>query len=147
MVYLPVSAEESAPGEQEPLDPSGRRGSGTILLVEDDAQVRNLARTLLDRLGYTVLATGGGREALSTLDAHGGPIHLLLTDVIMPDMNGRELYTLAAQRRPGLKVLYMSGYTGNVIAHQGVLEEGTHFVQKPFSLRSLAARLREALEG
>lgn len=86
-----------------------------------------------------------GRAALAVIDAHDGPLHLLLTDVVMPGMNGKELYREAAVRHPGLKALYMSGYTDNVIAHRGVLDDGIAFIQKPFTVEAIAAKVREVL--
>ncbi len=88
-----------------------------------------------------------GAEALTVLESHDGSVHQLLTDVIMPGMNGSDLFAKAAEKCPGLKVLYMSGYTDNIIAHHGVLDEGAHFVQKPFSSQALAVKVREALDN
>ncbi len=122
-------------------------GSETILLAEDDEQVRRLGRDVLERQGYQVLAAGDAAEALTRLAAHDGPVHLLLTDVILPGMNGRELHHKAVHTYPGLKVLYMSGYTDNVIAHHGVLDEGVNFIQKPFSVQGLGRKVREVLDG
>ena len=106
--------------------------------------VRSLAQTLLSRQGYRVHPASGGEEALELLARHP-EVDLLLTDVVMPRMNGRALYAAASQRVPGLRVLFMSGYTENVIAHQGVLDEGIHFLPKPFSAQDLATKVREAL--
>ena len=102
-------------------------------------------QVMLERLGYTVLAADGPNQALQLAAAHPGVIHLLLTDVIMPDMSGRDLWQRLGALRPDLKCLFMSGYTANVIAHHGVLDDGVHFLQKPFSREALAAKLREAL--
>jgi CheY-like chemotaxis protein len=107
--------------------------------------VLKLACAILDGLGYTVLAAAGTAEAITLAEAHGAKIHLLITDVVMPEMNGRDLAARLQKLYPDLKVLFMSGYTANVIAHHGVLENGVHFIQKPFSRRDLAARVREAL--
>ncbi|MBT3289813.1 MAG: response regulator, partial [Victivallales bacterium] len=93
-----------------------------------------------------VLVAAGGEHAQQLLTEHTGPLDLLLTDVIMPDTNGRELYEELVSSRPGLKVLYMSGYTGNVIAHHGVLDAGVDFIQKPFSVQGLAQKVREVLD-
>ncbi|MDM8521864.1 PAS domain S-box protein [Desulfococcaceae bacterium HSG8] len=146
-VYLPVS--EDVHVETEPLEKPARnqRGSETILLVEDSEQVRDLTHTILERQGYTILMAGNGAEALAVLASHGGHVHLLLTDVVMPGMNGKELFAKAAEKYPGLKVLYMSGYTGNVIAQCGVLDEGIAFIQKPFSVKAMAAKVREVLDS
>ena len=94
-----------------------------------------------------MIVAENGAKAMAVLASHNGPLHLLLTDVVMPGMNGRELFTKAAEMRPGLKVLYMSGYTGKVIAHRGMLDEGTTFIQKPFSVKALSTRVREALDN
>ncbi|MEJ2079642.1 MAG: PAS domain S-box protein [Acidobacteriota bacterium] len=132
----PTSRAESAPDSN---------ATETILLVEDDDQVRRLACVVLQRQGYRVLVAGNSDEALSLLASHDGPVHLLLTDVVMPGLNGRELYAKAIQEYPGLKVLFASGYTDDVIAHRGVLDEGVQFIQKPFSVQGLAAKVREIL--
>ena len=145
-VYLPVS--EGIPVEIK----TGKRtatemkGSETILLVEDNEQVRNLGHAILKRQGYMLLVAESGADALTILASHDGPVDLLLTDVVMPDMNGKDLFTEVAEKYPGIKVLYMSGYTDNVIAHHGVLEEGVQFIQKPFAVNGLATRVREVLE-
>ena len=101
---------------------------------------------MLEMQGYTVLAASTPGEAIRLAEEHAGEIHLLMTDVVMPEMNGRELANKLLSLYPGLKWLFMSGYTADVIAHHGVLEEGVCFIQKPFSLGDLAARVREALE-
>jgi len=145
-VYLPVSEEaiiERETGEETATAP---KGSETILLVEDSEQVRDLSQTILKRDGYTILAAENGAEALTVLASHDGPLDLLLTDVVMPDMNGRDLFLRVAEKCPGIKVLYMSGYTNNVIAHHGVLDQGVQFIQKPFSVQALAAKVREVLD-
>lgn len=120
-------------------------GSETVLLVEDEAALLKLSRRLLERLGYTVLAAETPNQALQYAEAYQGAIDLLLTDVIMPEMSGRALWQRLSAMRPGLKCLFMSGYTANVIAHHGVLDEGVHFLQKPFSREALVMKLREAL--
>ena len=146
-VYFPVSSESSGTGTHVSVTPSNLRGSETILLVEDDELVRELAQTILIQQGYAVFSAGNGTEALAVLNRRGTAVHLLLTDVIMPDMNGRELFDRVSSLYPDVRVLYMSGYTGNVIAHRGVVEPGVHFIQKPFSVIALAARVREVLDG
>jgi DNA-binding NtrC family response regulator len=117
------------------------------LLVEDNEQVRDLGFQALTVFGYRVFSAKDGPEALRILSSMNDTAHLLLTDVVMPGMNGRELYEKAIERRPDLRVLYMSGYTENVIAHHGVLKEGVQFIQKPFSVLGLAAKVREVLEA
>ena len=121
-------------------------GSETILLVEDEAMILDLAKRHLTSLGYRVLSADHPTEALNLAKAHGGRIDLLITDVIMPEMNGRELADLLLSDHEDLKVIYMSGYTSNVIAHHGVLEEGISFLGKPFSLAELANKVRETIE-
>jgi CheY-like chemotaxis protein len=110
-------------------------------------QVLQMSKTMLERLGYTVLAAGTPSEAIRLADGYSGQIHLLATDVIMPEMNGRELSARLMESRPEMKCLYMSGYTANIIANQGVLKEGVSFLQKPFSKNELAAKVREAMES
>ena len=144
-VYLPVSDEADI--ETRTLEkPAGEtRGSETVLLVEDNEQVRDLTLAILERWGYTVLKAGNGAEALSVLVSHDGPVHLLLTDVVMPGMNGRELFARAVQKCPDLKALFMSGYSGNVLAHRGVLDGGIALIQKPFSAKAMVASVRQVL--
>ena len=144
-LYLP--RVEEAPGTAEPARPTEitRRGSETVLLVEDDEPLRTLAREILSIQGYTVLDATSPSEALRLADAHPGPIHLLLTDVVMPQMNGRQVADHLLAARPGLKVLFMSGYTDAAIVEHGVLEPGTHFLQKPFTPDGLSRKVREAL--
>ncbi len=147
-VYLPVltgdRAERVEASERTPrLDHI--KGGGTVLLVEDDDQVRELAETLLKRLGYAVLVASCGEEALRVLQSHHGPVHLLLTDVVMPGLNGKELFAKAVELHPELKVLYMSGYATNVTADRGVLEEHGAYLPKPFSAMAFAAKVSEIL--
>ena len=143
-IYLPRAAGNSVQEASTP-SPALRRGNETILLVEDEAQVLLLAQRILAPYGYTVLAAHNPEEALQLAAQHQGTIHVLITDVIMPGMNGRELHTRLAQTRPALRCLYMSGYTANVIAHQGILEPGMHFLEKPFTIQSLLGKLGAVL--
>lgn len=122
------------------------RGTETILLAEDSEMVRNLTVHILERQGYTVLSGTNGTECLRLLADHDGPLDLLITDVVMPDMNGKMLFERVATRCPGIKVLYMSGYTDDVIVQHGILDEGIAFIQKPFTVQSLAAKVREVLD-
>jgi len=122
-------------------------GNETILLVEDGAMILDITRTMLETQGYTVLAAATPEEAINLAKEHGGEINLLLTDVIMPEMNGRDLSRHILGDYPNIKSMFMSGYTADIIAHHGVLDEGVHFIQKPFSMKELGAKLREALEG
>jgi nitrogen-specific signal transduction histidine kinase/CheY-like chemotaxis protein len=145
-IYLPrVKADiASEIAREAPAPPS--RGSETVLVVEDDRTVRSLAGEMLRLNGYTVLQAQDGREALDLVRRHGQPIHLLLTDVVMPEISGRELARSVAGLEPGIGVLYMSGYTDGVIAHHGVLDAGVAYIQKPFTADSLARKVREALD-
>ncbi len=145
-VCLPVDerVQPVASDESTPLD--HRRGGETVLVVEDDQTVLKLAVMILERYGYKVLSASSGKACLRMLERHEGPIDLLLSDVVMPEINGKELYQRVATRIPGLKVLYMSGYTDNVIAEHGVLYEGVQFVQKPFSVQTLVDKVREVLD-
>ena len=118
----------------------------TILLVEDDPTILKMTEMMLKQMGYDVLAANTPGEAVRLAEARSDQIHLLITDVIMPEMNGRDLARNLLAIHPGLKHLFMSGYTADVIAHRGVLDEGVHFIQKPFSKKDLAVRIREALE-
>ncbi len=147
-IYLPrYAASEPASARSMPAPAAVSTGTETVLLVEDEEALLKLGKLLLERLGYTVLAASGPGEALQLAEAYPDAIHLLLTDVIMPEMSGRDLWERLRVLRPGLKCLFMSGYTANVIAHHGVLEEGVHFLQKPFPREVLASKLREVLYG
>jgi len=117
----------------------------TVLLVEDDLAILKLTQRMLHGLGYTVLTAGEPEEALKQAEGYSGEIHVLVTDVIMPGMNGRELAGQLLRFRPNVSALYMSGYTADVIAHHGVLEKDVHFIQKPFSKMGLATAIRTAL--
>jgi two-component system cell cycle sensor histidine kinase/response regulator CckA len=120
-------------------------GTETILLVEDDETVRKFVNEVLESNGYRLLVAPNGVAALSICAQYEEPIHLLLTDVVMPEMSGRELADRLASQHPEMKVLYMSGYTDDVIVHHGVLDEGTAFIQKPFAADVLARKVREVL--
>jgi CheY-like chemotaxis protein len=122
------------------------QGTETILLVEDDEMVRKLVSEVLESDGYRLLEAPNGVAALSISAQYREPIHLLLTDVVMPEMSGRELANRLAAVHPEVKVLYMSGYTDDVIVHHGVLDEETEFIQKPFTPDVLARKIREVLD-
>ena len=122
------------------------RGSETVLLVEDEDGVRALTRHVLQGGGYTVLEASDGREAIRVAEAHRGPIHLLVTDVVMPYMGGRQVAERVGAIKPGIKVIYCSGYTDDAVVRHGVLEAGVAFVQKPFSPVMLAQRVRDVLD-
>jgi two-component system cell cycle sensor histidine kinase/response regulator CckA len=144
-VYLP-RCQSSEELHVEPAPGVLRRGSETILLVEDEGALLALTEELLTELGYEVLAAEGPLEALAIAARPDASIDLLLTDVIMPSMNGKELSERVQMLRPGIRVLFTSGYTADAIAHRGVLEAGIDFLEKPFTLDSLAAKIREALD-
>jgi CheY-like chemotaxis protein len=118
----------------------------TVLLVEDESSLRTVYKLFLDDLGYNVLLAETPKEALELSRHHPGDIHLLLTDVVMPGMNGRQLADLISAAKPGIKVLFMSGYTADVMIERGVLEHNKAFLAKPFSRDELARKLREVLE-
>ena len=144
-IYLPSAAADSPVNTPTtPVTIAPGRGE-TILLVEDEDAIMRVGSTMLERLGYRVMAVGTPAKAIALAKAHKGPIHLLITDVVMPQMNGRELALTLQEMDPRLKVLYMSGYTANVIANHGMLEEGIHFMPKPFSLTEMANAVSEAL--
>ncbi len=117
------------------------------MLVEDEVMVRRLARKILVQHGYTVLEAANGDEGWSLSENHEQRIHLLLTDVILPTINGKELFVRLQQARPDLRALFMSGYTENVIAHHGVLDQGTNFLAKPFTIEGLARMVRMVLDA
>jgi PAS domain S-box-containing protein len=146
-VYLPQVEELPAePEAAEPLAPGAGRGAETILLAEDEEGVRLLAGRVLESHGYRVLHARDGEEALDVCRQHTGALHLLLTDVVMPNLNGRELVSRVTRLRPGIKVIYMSGYTDSIIALHKILESGAAFIQKPFSPELLIRTVREALD-
>src|SRR5438552_3078339 len=146
-VYLPRVAEPAETLAAAPRAPKPRGGTETVLLVEDDELVRALARRVLARAGYQVLEASNGGGALLAAERHQGPVHLMVTDVVMPGLNGRELAARLKPLRPDMKVLYVSGYTDRAIAHQGVLEPGVAFLEKPFAPDALARKVREVLDG
>jgi len=149
-IYLPRIADKAESPVQvvAPKEvPAAEPGTETILLVEDEANLRYLAGQFLEKQGYRVVEAADGAAAMQIAVAHEGVIHLLLTDVIMPGMNGRELAQRISEIRPNVKVLYMSGYTENVIGHNGMLDAGVRLLQKPFNLRDLKAKVREVLDS
>ncbi|MFO8088713.1 MAG: PAS domain S-box protein [Desulfatiglandaceae bacterium] len=146
-IYLPRHLEEpEAEGESVEAKPI-RGGNETVLLVEDEPILLMMGKTMLEKLGYQVLSAVSPSEAIKLAETHPHEIDLLITDIVMPKMNGRDMAARIKTLYPELKCLFMSGYTADVIAHHGVLEEGLHFMQKPFSMEDLANRTREALES
>ena len=146
-IYLPRHGETSEQGAAKVRAEALVHGHETILLVEDELSILRVTTAMLRKLGYTVLSASTAREAIRLAQEHTGHIDLLLTDVIMPEMNGRGLAKELSGNHPDLKCLFMSGYTANVIAHHGVLDGGVLFLQKPFSTEELARKVREALVG
>jgi hypothetical protein len=146
-IFLPAVAEAVDKG----VRPAGGlaeapKGSEVILLVEDEDMVRVLARKILEASGYVVLDARNGREGLALCETHEGPIDLLVSDVVMPELGGRELVEAALKLRPGMKVMFMSGHTQDVVLKEGV-QKGTAFLQKPFTTVGLAQRVRETLDS
>jgi two-component system cell cycle sensor histidine kinase/response regulator CckA len=145
-VYLPRASGVGESGASEATQEAAPRGgTETLLVVEDEEAILALVHDNLEGLGYTVLAAKSPEEALRTAGAHAGPLDLLITDVVLPQMNGRELWERLAAARPGLRCLFMSGYPADVIAHRGVLDDGVRFVAKPFTLSVLAEKVRDTL--
>jgi DNA-binding NtrC family response regulator len=140
---------ESAEDTLDEIDfkaPANLQGDETVIVVEDNEAVRKMVVSILERQGYKVISANSGKSCLEKIANYNGKAHLLLTDVVMPDMNGRELYFEIKSLNPEIRVIYASGYTDNVIAHHGVLDEGINFIQKPFSVQGLAVKVREVLD-
>ncbi len=146
-VYLPRVEAEAEPPAPVVRGAEDHRGTETILLVEDEDAVRTLVLTILKRKGYAVLTARNGGEALLVCERHSGRIELMVTDVVMPGMGGPDLARRLSPLRPGMKTLYMSGYTDDEIVHPGDLEPGTHYIQKPFTPDALARKVREVLDA
>jgi CheY-like chemotaxis protein len=145
-VYLPA-ADPAATGPTLPEpEPAPVRGTESILIIEDEEMVRNLASRGLRDQGYSVVEARNGAEALQYIEQHPGSIDLVISDVVMPEMGGRELAGILARREPDLPVLYMSGYTGDDVMHRGLLDPGAPFQQKPFTPVGLAAKVRSMLD-
>jgi PAS domain S-box-containing protein len=145
-VYLPRISDVQPRAEVRPT-PRAMRGTETVLLVEDEEVLRTLSRRLLEMAGYTVLTAGSGDEALSLIARHHGSVHLVLTDVVMPGISGLELAARLATSHPGLKVLYTSGYTDDVILRHGLLDRTAHFIGKPYSMKDLTSKVRDVLDS
>lgn len=146
-IYLPQHGGKVEQARTEGATEPAQRGEETILLVEDEPAFLNIATMILTRQGYTVLAANSPGEAIRLAEEFAGEISLLVTDVVMPEMNGRDLVKNLLSINPHLKRLFMSGYTYDVIAHHGVLDEGVPFIQKPFTMTDLAAKVREVLDS
>jgi two-component system, cell cycle sensor histidine kinase and response regulator CckA len=147
VIYLPRHSTEAESIEEVSATVPPGGGRETILLVEDEPAILRLTKRMLEDQGYTVVTASAPGEAVRLAREHSGEIHMLLTDVVMPEMNGRDLARKLLPYIPQIRRLFMSGYTSDVIAHQGVLEEGVHFIQKPFSWRNLATQVRLALDS
>ena len=146
-IYLPQVTADLERGATEKTSCGAQPGTETILFVEDEQSVRELVRDYLGKSGYRVLQAADGVQALEVAAAHKGPIHILVTDVVMPRLSGRELVTRITGSRPAIKILYISGYTDDSIFRHGVLEGGVAFLQKPFNLKDIAQKIRQVLDG
>jgi len=146
-IYFPCvdQAAETLGVEKRPSD--ALRGTETVLLVEDDAQLRQLSSSVLAHCGYRMLVANGPEEGLAIAKSNHKDIRLLITDVVMPGMNGRQLAEQILRDSPNMKVLYISGYTNNAIVHYGVLDKGLWFLPKPFTLSALIGKVREVLDA
>lgn len=144
-VYIPRARRDEIEPQEAASTAAPARGHETVLLVEDQDQLRDIACEMLEDLGYTVLVAASPGDALTLCETHAGEIDLLFTDVVMPNMNGKELAGRVRAMRPGIRTLYTSGYTADTIAHRGVLDAGIWFLEKPFSMDSLARKVREVL--
>jgi two-component system, cell cycle sensor histidine kinase and response regulator CckA len=144
-IYLPRHTVKTEPFCEESPLASALSGHETILLVEDEDAVLEMVKQMLEKYGFKVLASSSPRQAIRMANEYAAEIDLLITGLVMPEMTGRELVNHLVRRHPGLKYLFMSGYTSNVIAHQSVLEKGVNFLQKPFSIQQLTAKVRDVL--
>ncbi len=146
-IYFPRLAFEDRDAKASPGKKEASGGTETVLLVEDEPAILRMARMMLERKGYTVLSAVNPQQALETAENHSGRIDLLMTDIVMPEMNGRDLSAKIQSLHPDIKLLFMSGYTDDIIAHQGVLPQGIAFIQKPFSMADLTEKLRDVLDA
>ncbi|MBT7069234.1 MAG: response regulator [Verrucomicrobia bacterium] len=145
-LYLPRCVDVGAPAATAEAPSEPPRGSETVLLVEDEKSIRITVQIFLEDLGYTVLVAENPEEALNVAAEHDGEIDLLITDVIMPGMNGRDLANRLLELRPALEYLFISGFTADVIAQRGILDDSVRFLSKPFGRDTLARKLREVLD-
>ncbi len=146
-ILLPEAKEDADSHKPQESPERMQPGSETVLIAEDEDMVRTLTRRILESHGYRVLEARNGKEALEIAERHVGPLHLLLTDVVMPKMSGKELAQHLLESRPETKVLYMSGYSENLVSHQGILDAGVALIEKPFAEESLLQRVRAILDG
>jgi two-component system cell cycle sensor histidine kinase/response regulator CckA len=146
-VYLPLVTQSAASAHQEEPEATVLRGTESILLAEDSDSLREMAKEYLESVGYSVIESASGKDALQRARDFDGMIHLLLTDIVMPEMSGPELAAEIALVRPGIKVIFTSGYTDDAIARQGILDPTVAFIQKPYRPKALARRIREVLDG
>src|SRR5204863_7476017 len=145
-IYIPrITAPAGPAGAAQKT--GAERGTETVLVVEDEPAVLTLSRRALEAHGYVVLAASDAAAAMRIVEPHGGTIHLLVTDVVMPGLSGRELADRLTSRRPGIRVLYMSGYPGDAVVQHGALPLGSAFLQKPFSADCLARKVRDVLDA
>ena len=144
-LYFPRVTETASLPPASPVEANRAPSTETILVVEDEQAVRDLTVKILRKLGHTILAAANGAEAIEIATSYPGPIALLLTDVVMPNMSGRQVADHLLKLRPDLKVLYLSGYTDNTVIHHGVLDHGVEFLPKPFSREALARKIRDVL--
>jgi CheY-like chemotaxis protein len=145
IVHLPRIADSQSIGTADPGSEKSHKGTETILVVEDQEELRKLAAFALNICGYQILEAGNGYAAMLAAQAHAGPIHLMLTDIVMPGIKGKELFDRLKAVRPEMKVLYMSGYLGDEISRRGLLEPGDMYIAKPFTPDSLAEKVRQVL--
>ena len=145
-IYIPKHQDFKTQKDSVNFEETPQGHGETVLLVEDDASVLDLAKAMLQKLGYKVLTTKSPHEATEMAQEHPGQIHLIMTDVVMPEMSGNDLASHLTKIRPKSQTLFMSGYTADVIAHQGILDEGVNFIEKPFSMKDLGLKIREVLE-
>lgn len=144
-IYLPLSTRPLSIEPQRSQQHLIAEGSATVLVVEDDVTVRRLAVDILKHGGYRVVESDSVQDAIEKAARHDEYLHLVLTDVVMPDMKGPAVFSKIAEHHPEAQVLYMSGYTDDVIVHQGILKEGIPFIQKPFTVKSLLEKVRHVL--
>jgi CheY-like chemotaxis protein len=146
-VYLPATAEEVEASHEKERETLDIRGTETILVVDDEPSIRRLIFDTLEPLGYHVMEASCGKEALQRIDTIKGGVDLLLTDVVMPDINGRELADIIKAKSPAVKVLFMSGYTGETVEQHGLTDMKNRFLQKPLTPKKLLMKIREILEA